>query len=73
MTMDDRIHDEPSQISAEAGQVLIDGPGGIAITVTPDAATKMSDRLQRATIEAKLQRASTVAGIPPRARTNGQP
>lgn len=33
------------EVSIEAGQVLLDGPGGIAVTMTPAAAAETGRRL----------------------------
>jgi hypothetical protein len=41
----DRAYDEPSEVSAEEGEVLVDGPDGVAVTFTPDAAAETSQRL----------------------------
>ncbi|HXH16794.1 MAG TPA: hypothetical protein VNJ10_11755 [Sphingomonas sp.] len=43
--MDNKLHDEASQVTAEEGQVLVSGPDGVAIALTPDAAAETSDRL----------------------------
>ena len=40
----DRAYDEPSEVSAEEGEVLVDGPDGVAVTFTPDAPTETSQR-----------------------------
>jgi hypothetical protein len=40
-----KIYDTPSKVSAEEGEVMIDGPDGVAISMTPDAAAETSDRL----------------------------
>lgn len=48
-------HSEPGTASAEDGHVLLDGPGGIAITLTPDAATVTGERLVEAGRQARLQ------------------
>jgi hypothetical protein len=37
--------DRPSRVAAEEGEVLIDGPNGIALSLTPDAAAETSQRL----------------------------
>ena len=50
-----RAHDSPSKVAAERGEVLIDGPGGIAVSMTPDAAAKTSERLSRSAAEAQRQ------------------
>ncbi|MDR6850949.1 hypothetical protein J2Y54_000442 [Sphingomonas sp. BE123] len=42
--------------SAEAGLVLLDGPAGVAIAMTPDAAEETARSLRRAAAEARGQR-----------------
>ena len=41
----DKAHDRASDVSAEQGEVLIDGPGGTALSMTPGAALETSNRL----------------------------
>ena len=53
--MDNQLHDEPSAVSAEAGQVFVDGPGGIIVALTPHAAEETMLRLQKAAIAAREQ------------------
>ncbi len=53
--MDNKLHDEASTVSAENGQVLVDGPDGVAVSLTPDAAVETSDRLLEAAVEAQGQ------------------
>ncbi len=53
--MDTRLHDEPSTVTAEDGVVLVEGPDGIAVSLTPDAAAETSDRLLRSAAEAQGQ------------------
>jgi hypothetical protein len=43
--MDDKIYDQPSDVDAEDGKVVIDGPDGVAVLMTPNAALETSDRL----------------------------
>jgi hypothetical protein len=50
------IHDVPSQVDAEGGVVLVDGPGGIVLAFTPEAAADTSDRLLDASARAQGQR-----------------
>jgi hypothetical protein len=38
-------HDRPSRVVAEEGEVLIEGPNGIALSLTPEAAEETSQRL----------------------------
>ena len=37
--------DEPGKVSVEDGIVLVDGPDGVAIALTPPAARVMGERL----------------------------
>jgi hypothetical protein len=46
---------QPSDVAAEAGAVLIDGPGATAIAMTPDAAEETARRLMAAAAEARSQ------------------
>lgn len=50
---------EPSENSGEAnavdGFVVVDGPGAVAVTMTPDAAEEMADRLRAAAEQARMQ------------------
>jgi CheY-like chemotaxis protein len=39
------VYDTPSEIHAEEGLVLIDGPNGLALTMTPGAASETARRL----------------------------
>lgn len=41
--------------TAEAGLVLLDGPRGLAITLTPDAADRTADNLRQAAGTARQQ------------------
>lgn len=43
--MPNRPYDEPSKVTAEEGEVQIDGPDGVAVSMTPEAAAETSDRL----------------------------
>ncbi|WP_375390580.1 hypothetical protein [uncultured Sphingomonas sp.] len=45
----------PGEVSAEAGQVVLDGPDGVAVTMTPDAAEETGRRLIAAAAEARGQ------------------
>lgn len=48
-------HDRPSSVAAEAGEVLIDGPDGVATALTPDAAEETGRRLIAAASLARQQ------------------
>lgn len=42
--------------AAEEGVVLLDGPNGVAVAMTPDAAEETARQLARAASEARRQR-----------------
>lgn len=50
-----RIYDEPSKVCAEGGEVMLDGPDGIAVSMTADAAEATAQRLLKAALEARDQ------------------
>ena len=50
-------HSEPSDVNAEQGHVLVEGPDGVAVTLTPDAAEETGRRLILAATQARNQEA----------------
>jgi len=48
-------YDEPSEVTAEEGEVLVNGPDGVAVSLTPEAAGETSQRLLYGAAEAKGQ------------------
>lgn len=57
MRMDrDEIHDEPSEVDARDGAVLVKGPDGVDVRLTPNAAEETSERLLEAAMKARGQR-----------------
>jgi hypothetical protein len=50
-----RTYDEPSTVGAEEGEVIVDGPDGVAVSLTPDAAIETSDRLLDGALTARGQ------------------
>ncbi len=48
-------HPDPSLVSAEEGEVQIDGPNGLATALTPDAAEETAHRLLKAASQARRQ------------------
>ena len=40
-----KVYDEASTVTAAKGEVQVDGPDGVAVSMTPDAAAETSDRL----------------------------
>jgi hypothetical protein len=43
----------PCQAAAEDGVVTVDGPAGVAVTLTPDAAERTADSLKMAARQAR--------------------
>ncbi len=53
--MDETVHDTASQVTAEDGQVMLDGPDGVAVALTPEAAVETSERLFEGALKGKGQ------------------
>ena len=53
---DDQVYDAPSRVTAEHGNVVVDGPDSIAVQMTPEAAAETSHRLLGGAVEAQGQR-----------------
>ena len=53
MSSDPAWHDEPGSVVVEQGYVLLDGPDGIAVTMSPAAAEETGRRLIEAARQAK--------------------
>lgn len=51
-----RVHDRPSEVSAEEGEVQVDGPDGVSVSLTPKAAAETSDRLLAGASQAQGQK-----------------
>lgn len=47
--------DEPSEVDAEEGEVIVDGPDAVAVSLTPEAALETSDRLLKGGLAARGQ------------------
>ena len=45
----------PSEVAAEQGEVIVEGPDGVAVSLTPDAAEETARRILRAADEARRQ------------------
>jgi hypothetical protein len=50
-----RTYDEPSKVGAEKGEVIVDGPDDVAVSLTPDAAIETSERLLDGALTARGQ------------------
>ena len=71
-------HGEPSEVCAEQGEVIVEGPDGVAVTLTPEAAEETARRMIEAAGEARRQaeeagaaRGAAGAGEAPRDRARG--
>jgi len=53
--MDEKIYSEASHVEAEDGSVVVDGPDGVDVKLTPEAAAETSDRLLYAAGQAQSQ------------------
>ena len=49
-------HDTPTKATAEHGEVMLDGPDGLAVSLTPEAAHKSAADISRAATEAGTQK-----------------
>ena len=50
--MDGKVHAEPSTVAADGEQVVVDGPDGVAVTLTAEAAEETGHRLISSASEA---------------------
>lgn len=53
---DGKVYNEVTKVSAKDGEVILDGPDGVDVKLTPEAAEKTSDELMRGAIKATGQR-----------------
>ena len=53
---DDKVYDEVTKVSASSGEVHLDGPDGVDVKVTPEAAEATADELVKGAMEAAGQR-----------------
>jgi hypothetical protein len=53
--MSTKVHDEPTKVTAERGAGRLDGPDGLALSFTPDAASKSASAMVEAANRAQLQ------------------
>lgn len=49
-------HETPSVVTDDEGEVLVDGPGGHALAMTPEAAAQTAERLRDGVAAARDQR-----------------
>ncbi|HEX8468833.1 MAG TPA: hypothetical protein VF620_13615 [Allosphingosinicella sp.] len=51
-----KLYDTPSEVTVEGGNVAVEGPDGVNVLLTPEAALETSDRLLDGATEAHGQR-----------------
>ena len=56
MMDDPKVYDEASETTAEDGSVHVEGPDGVDVKLTPEAALTTSDKLLESAAEAQGQR-----------------
>lgn len=59
----DKLYDEPTSVTAENGEVILDGPDSVSVRVTPEAAEQTADNLIEGAVKARGQR--RIAGLSP--------
>ncbi|MGW8280902.1 hypothetical protein ACWGK7_15570 [Sphingomonas aurantiaca] len=59
-----RPHAEPRDVFHENGEVIIDGPNGTVIAMTPEAALRTAGRLDEAALDELIARARVDAKTP---------
>lgn len=52
----DELFDEATKVSARDGEVILDGPDGVDVKLTPEAARETSTRLWDGAAKARAQR-----------------
>jgi hypothetical protein len=53
--MDEKVYDEGSEVTAEDGVVHVDGPDGVDVHLTPNAALEISDQIMTGALKARGQ------------------
>jgi hypothetical protein len=52
----DKVYDEATDVSAKGGEVMLDGPDGVDVKVTPEAAEQTAENLIDGAVMARGQR-----------------
>lgn len=47
-------YDQPSNVVVCGGEVLVNGPDGVAVSMTPEAALETAARIERAALDAMV-------------------
>ena len=53
---DDQVYDQPSQVDADEGVVIVKGPDAVDVRLTAGAAEETSERLLQGAMKARGQR-----------------
>jgi len=53
--MSTKPHDVPTTVTVENGEVMLDGPNGLAVSFTPEAASKSAAAIVAAVDEARTR------------------
>lgn len=53
--MNTQLNDQPTLATAEDGEVMLDGPDGLAASFTPDAAARSAESIAAAAVKAASQ------------------
>lgn len=53
---DGKVYDESTKVTAHKGNVVLDGPDGVDVVMTPDAAERTAEELERGAARAAGQR-----------------
>jgi osmotically-inducible protein OsmY len=56
MSTDAELYDEATKVTAKNGEVILDGPDGVDVKLTPEAAQQTSDNLMEGAARAAGQR-----------------
>jgi hypothetical protein len=62
----DKLYNEATQVTARDGEVILDGPDGVDVKVTPEAAEQTADNLIEEAVRARGQR--RLLSLPHRSR-----
>ena len=53
---DEQVYDEPTEVTAKDGKVILDGPDHVDVSVTPEAAEQSAENLVEGAVRARGQR-----------------